>query len=352
MPKASVLTTDDYYSPHRILSRNAMWNMVVGARGLGKTFAFKRWGVRNHLKTGEQFFYLRRYDTEQHGKETFFDDLREFFPDHEFRVNGNRGEIARRDNGGDPLEWSTCCWFGALSQAGNIKSIPYPLVTLLVFDEAIPNNLRFLPDEAGQFSELYSTIDRWKDKTRVVMLANAVTLANPYFARYRIDVAGQLARMEQFRTYCDGFFCVELADYGGFSTKVASTRFGRFITAYDEDYAQYAIGNTFQDGSEALVSPIPTTAVGSIRIHTPTMGEFGLYVDDTDGVVSHWISRRLPPPAERVTFDPHAVDEHTQLVSRSTPFIRRLRATYDAGALRFDTAAVKSSFQQLIGGLI
>lgn len=352
MTKASVLTTDDYYSPHRILSRNAMWNMVIGARGLGKTFAFKRWGVRNFLKTGEQFFYLRRYDTEQHGKESFFDDLLEFFPDYTFRINGNKGEVARRTGDEDSQEWGTCCYFGALSQAGSIKSIPYPLVTLLVFDEAIPNNLRFLPDEAKQFSELYSTIDRWKDKTRVVMLANAVTLANPYFARYRIDVAGQLANMEQFKTYCNGFFCIELADYGGFSTKVATTRFGQFISTYDEDYAQYAIGNAFQDGSEALVAPIPSTALGSIRIHTPSMGEFGLYVNETDGVISHWISRRLPSTAERVTFDPHAVDEHTRLVTRSTPFIRRLRATYDAGALHFDTVAAKSSFQQLIGGLI
>ena len=350
----TILTTDDYYNPQALLSHGAMWNLVVGARGLGKTFAFKRWGVKNYLKSGKQFFYLRRYDTEQHGKETFFDDLREFFPDYMFRINGNKGQISPKAEP-DEAEWGTCCYFGALSQAGNIKSVPYPDVTLLIYDEAIPNNSRYLSNEAKQFSELYSTIDRWKDKTRVVMLANAVTLSNPYFAHYSIDMTGQLDAQQQFHTYCNGYFCVELADYGGFSSKVATTRFGRFITDYDPEYAQYAMNNSFQDASESLVQAMPDAIDPVVRIHTRDMGEFTLYMAMVDSPRPHtqyWISQRLPKHAGRVTFDPRAVDEDTILVSRSTPIIQHIRSAYNAGELLFDTVPAKTAFQQVLGGLI
>ena len=49
------LAEDDYYDLHNLLTRNAPWNFVIGARGLGKTFAAKRYGIKEYLKHGHEF---------------------------------------------------------------------------------------------------------------------------------------------------------------------------------------------------------------------------------------------------------------------------------------------------------
>jgi len=60
------LAEDDYYDLHNLLTRNAPWNFIIGARGLGKTFAAKRYGIKEYIKHGHEFIYLRRTDVEQH----------------------------------------------------------------------------------------------------------------------------------------------------------------------------------------------------------------------------------------------------------------------------------------------
>ena len=47
-----------------ILSRNAVFNIIVGPRGDGKTFAAKEKAINNAIRKGEQFILLRRYKTE------------------------------------------------------------------------------------------------------------------------------------------------------------------------------------------------------------------------------------------------------------------------------------------------
>ena len=59
------LDEGDYYDLHNLLTRNAPWNFIIGARGLGKTFAAKRYGIKEYLKHGHEFIYLRRTDVEQ-----------------------------------------------------------------------------------------------------------------------------------------------------------------------------------------------------------------------------------------------------------------------------------------------
>lgn len=143
------LAEDDYYDLHNLLTRNAPWNFVIGARGLGKTFAAKRYGIKEYVKHGYEFIYLRRTDVEQHRKETFFKDIQEFFPQYEFRVNGEKGQVHKTS--WDEKDWRTCCYFVALSQAGGLKSVAYPKVHLIIFDEIFPDNLRFLSNEVNSF---------------------------------------------------------------------------------------------------------------------------------------------------------------------------------------------------------
>ena len=52
------------------LSYNALFNFVVGSRGCGKTYGFKKWAAEDFIKNGNQFIYIRRYKTEMNKKAT------------------------------------------------------------------------------------------------------------------------------------------------------------------------------------------------------------------------------------------------------------------------------------------
>ena len=348
-----VLDENDYYNLHSILTRNATWNFIIGARGLGKTFSAKRYGIKEYLKNGHEFIYLRRTDVEQHRKETFFKDIQEYFPHVEFRINGSKGEIHKTEWA--EKDWRTCCYFVALSQAGGLKSVAYPKVHLIIFDEIFPDNQRYLQNEVNSFSEFYNTVDRWQDRTRVLFLSNAVQKANPYFAKYRLDIGQQQTKQQQYRLYCDGFICLELADYGGFSAKVARSKFGAFLEHYDTDYADYAIRNQFRDDSDTLICPIPENASLSYVLDTADYARFGIWITlDGKGNVAQYVSRRIPNKHDRPTYtlDPTHVDEKTWYVKKTDDVIRRLTTAYRVGRLRFDSTQVKADFNLIVGNLL
>ena len=82
-----------YWDIAKPLSYNALFNFIVGARGCGKTFGVKQWCIKDFLKTGYQFVYVRRYKTELKTVKTFFFDIADHFPNHTFEVKGNEFNI-------------------------------------------------------------------------------------------------------------------------------------------------------------------------------------------------------------------------------------------------------------------
>lgn len=149
--------TSMYYNADDTLSRNRLFNFVVGARGAGKTYGAKKRAIKNFTEKGEQFVYLRRYDTEmpQSQMRNFFDDIMQEFPDHEFKA----------DRGLFRIDKEVAGWYFPLSKAVMLKSMPFPNVTLIIFDEFIigAGAYRYLQNEVVTFLECYSTISRDRD---------------------------------------------------------------------------------------------------------------------------------------------------------------------------------------------
>ena len=349
------LKESDYYSLHRILTRNAVWNFIIGARGLGKTFDAKRHVVRDFLKNGWQFIYLRRTAEElrQGAKETWFADIAEFFPEFEFRINGMKIEV--HELTADKNDWQTMGFFQALSQAGGKKSVPFPKVRWIIYDEIFPDNMMFLRNEVTMFEEFYNTVDRWTDRTRVLFLSNAVMQANPYFSAFRVDTSEQRNRGAQFASYCNGFICVELADYGGFSTKVSRSRFGEFLLKHDSDYANYAINNRFLDDGDQLLEPLPEGCGYSFTLDTEESGVFGVWSNFSreEETLIYRISRRVKNIQQRsYTLNYRNVDKDMIYLKKSDNILAALIRAYRTGRIRFDTRQVKADFLAVIGTLL
>ena len=163
-----------YYNYNRIRSYNAYWNFVISNRGGGKTYGFKEMCIKDFLKKGEQFIYVRRTKVELEDRQTFFDDIKEKFPDHELRVQGKTALIDGKVAG----------YFIALSTSRNKKSVPYPLVTKIGFDEFIIEKIGskgYLKDEVTTMLELCSTVTRKRDNVRVYFMGNNISIVNHYF---------------------------------------------------------------------------------------------------------------------------------------------------------------------------
>ena len=144
-----------YWDINRPRSYGCMMNFIVGARGCGKTYGFKKWAIADFIKTGQKFVYVRRFksEIEQKDLDKFFDDIlaNNEFPGHELKVKGKNFVIDGKVAG-------TAI---ALSTAKIKKSVSYPDYTKICFDEFIIDKsaYHYLPDEVTNFLELVSTIE-------------------------------------------------------------------------------------------------------------------------------------------------------------------------------------------------
>ena len=163
-------TASLYYNPNKMLSYNRILNFIIGARGIGKSYSMKVHPIKRFLKHGEQFIYVRRYKGELKKIVNYFDDIKQEFPNVEFKVKGRQLHI-----NGKIADWAI-----PLSMWQSEKSNAYPNVTTIVFDEFLTRRY-YLPDEFMLFMNLLSTIIRQREDVKVFMLGNTVNKFCPYF---------------------------------------------------------------------------------------------------------------------------------------------------------------------------
>ena len=324
-----------YYDPNKTLSRQRLFNFVVGARGVGKTYGAKKCVIRNFIRKGEQFVYVRRYETEIPAAEmrNFFDDIALEFPYVEFKAyNGLfriNGEIAG--------------WYICLSKATMLKSIPFPNVSLIIFDEFIieVGMHRYLPNEVRTFLECYSTISRDRD-VPVLFLSNAITMTNPYFLYFKISFEpGQTIKLLKH-------ISVELIQNREYEEHVSKTRFGELIA--DTDYGAYNMQNKFLLDTGTFIQDMP---IGAAYICTYVINQrkFGFYVSTEENL--WYLSDKVDNTCNRIyalVFAEH--DQNTVLIQRSNPYILQMIDKYCQGNIRFTNQEVKNILSEVLRKLI
>lgn len=341
--KARVAKKHPYYSFNRILSFNATYNFIVGGRGLGKTFGAKERAIKDYIKHGDQFIYVRRYKGElTNSKNTFFADVAYKFPNFQFRVNGAEAQIARADAGPkDKNAWQTIGYFVALSTGQSQKSVSFPRVRTIIFDEFIIEKgaIHYLPDESTIFNNFYSTVDRWQDKTRVFFLANSVSIMNPYFMKYEIEP--DKADDSGFIRKADGFIAVHFPDSKMFAMSVFNTKFGKFIANSDEEYADYAVGNTFADNNDGLISPKDSKARYRYTIETK-QGMFSVWYNLF--TQEYTIQESLPKQQIIFTLVAEKMGEDKTLLVYGDKIMQQMRAAFRSARITFDKPSTRNVF--------
>ncbi len=182
-----------FYSLDNILKRNAHYNMIIGERSNGKTYACIRFAIAEYFKhDGVQFAYIRRWAEDIKPKrvsELFaaIQENNEVFTLSHGKYQGivfryGKFYFCNYDDDGRPVfnDDDTFGYVFALNEMEHNKSISYPKITTIIFDEFLTRH-SYLVDEFMMFTNTLSTIIRQRDNVRIFMLGNTVNKFCPYF---------------------------------------------------------------------------------------------------------------------------------------------------------------------------
>lgn len=330
-----------YFDGNKIWSYNAPMNIVVGERSEGKTYWFKRKGIRNYLRDGSTWVYCRRHNNtlkDMLDNKPFFGDIvaNVEFPGIEFKVDGRTMKL-RRD---EDSPWEIFGYFAALSKAQTYKGTTDPTCTMLVYDEFI-NETRvppYLPNEPTVLMNFWETLDRREDRVRVFLVANAADLVNPIFLEWGItlDKPG-------ITRYKDGLLVVQWDDNPAFADHAANTNIGRFTagTGYDT----YARGNIFVGSGDEFVERKPSTARPVCALSYRDL-RYGVWKDGGTGRL--YVTRKVTN--DMMSFALTTEDHRPNIImlEQADPFLKALVSHWRYGMLFFDSPATRETFMRAL----
>lgn len=212
-----------YYDIHHILSYNALLNILIGERGVGKTYSVSKFSIEDFKKRDNQFAYIRRYKPEiRQAVPRFFDALKdnnEFPNDHLY----NKSNTFYCND-------QICGHAMTLSTAQDLKSSNFSKVKNIIFDEFIIEEGQkkfYLQSEVDVFLNLIETIARLRD-VRIFLLGNAVTSTNPYFLYFNLT----LPYNNDIKTFRDGTILLQYMQNLEYREVKSKSRFGQLVSRY------------------------------------------------------------------------------------------------------------------------
>ena len=211
----------NYYSLDRIKKRGAEYNLIIGERSNGKTYAVKMEMLKALAKDGTQSALIRRWDEDFKGARgaNMFSDIVEngeisrLFGDKYDGITYYRHAwyMTKKDEKtGKPVkEIEPFCYAFALTSMEHDKSTSYPRVRTILFDEMLTRK-QYVPDEFILFMNVLSTIIRERDGVTIYMLGNTVSHFSPYFGEMGLKHIRQMKQGD-----------IDVYTYGEHGCKVA-----------------------------------------------------------------------------------------------------------------------------------
>ena len=319
-----------YYSLQKILSHNKIMNFIIGNRGGGKSFEAKRWAISGFLKNKKQFVYVRRYKTELVDIKNFFSDIEFMFPNVEFLVEGGRFYINGQVAG----------YYMPLSTAQQHKSNSYPEVDKIIFDEFILDKGKntYLKGEVQVFLDLFETIARMRDDVRAVLIANAISVINPYFTYFKIYPRAN----DKF--IVKGETVTEIYKSEAFIEKKKQTRFGKLIDG--SQYGDYAIENMFLRDNKSFIEKMHGKS--TVYIGMKYMGEdYAIYVNEPTDCL-FFIKGKVPDSFTTFVMTTEDHMPNLLVLNKGSIVFQRLKQAYEFGKIRFDNINSKAAFYEIM----
>lgn len=321
-----------YYTLKDIKKEKCQYNIILGERSPGKSYAVKREAITNAYKSGTpSMAVVRRFEEDIRN-----DNITEYFADNNENREGADGDIINITGG----EYSAVACIRSLIYLGNrsedgkfiagqqigkafalsaderYKSRQYPYIKDIIYEEFVTNKL-YLRNEPTRLQHFVSTLLR-KREGRVYMVANTLSRVCPYFTdwslqnipkmkegqidRYRIDETEIAVEMSPSRKEKSKMF---------FGLAAKSIQGGQWEcdsfpalpmkhAAYDVIYKMYVTAAGFTFTLELLIDANGETVV-FVYPFTKTVKEFIPHVTDefsTSWNTKRYLSRLIPAEAK------------------------------------------------------
>lgn len=296
-----------FYNPNDALSTNRPLTMIIGARGIGKTFSIKKYSINNFIKHDKKFIYLTRFTNDlKFLKSTAYDDVAPYFETYGHTVETKglniyvNGELA-----GEIM---------SVSQDTKIKKISRPDTDLIIYDEFLQEiGSRYLPREPERLLSIASSVFRRRDNCRIICMSNTVEYVNPYFQYFGILPD----RSKQINLYDE--ICVEFPESGEYyNDEYDLTMYEKLMSK--TAYGAYALKGEFGDTDDnnlrkldnfdrcqyvvaydgvkygVWLSGIDLTTVTLSTKLDPSVPQFALTLEDqsTQAGYKSWYDSKLP----------------------------------------------------------
>lgn len=324
-----------WYDIGQTLTYNCLFNFIIGNRGCGKTYAAKKRAVKQFLEKGYQFVYLRRFKEElDETAESYFNDIihNNEFPDAVIEYKGGQYFINEQVAG----------YAMALTKAKDYKSISFPMVYLIIYDEfLIEDNgySRYLKNEVKQFLSFYMSIDRYRGCT-VFFLANSVTMINPYFLFWDLTLpyGSNITRR--------GDVLLQLVQDEEFIRERKQTRFGRLVAG--TEFEEYAIENKFTQETSVFIQR--KTEKARYLFTMLYKGEpYGVWVDYKEGKM--FVSENVDPSCACVyslTVADHKPNTMFLNQINKSMWFKQFIDNYKLGNVYFESQKIKTIVYEII----
>lgn len=203
----------DYFAAKYGLEKGCTFNIFFSDRSDGKTFDCKARALDNYFNGGWQSVYLRRFKTEITSRMylTYFNEILKIEPYKarygHFQFKGDKNGIqVSQDNGNT---WDYIVYFLVLTMSSKLKSqLDISRIRNIDFDEYIPLDNRYLPNEMDFILELYKSIDRDRDIVQFNFFGNKIAYYCPILDYFKIELS--LAAKEGIRCYKNNSIMVQI----------------------------------------------------------------------------------------------------------------------------------------------
>lgn len=326
--------------------------VVVGAKGIGKTFGLRLHCINESVKTGKCFVELCRSDDEaQIISEGYTDKLQQegFFREYMFKTEKKvlyRARVPFDED--DKPQWEPMTYFIALSMFQKEKKRTYANLHRFIFDEfTIDKKDRFhhyLPSEYLILANLVDTITREQPGSdpyyKVYMLGNACDLTCPHLRAMGVNQIPDYG----FHWYNDKHTLLHYVEPWDAEERQRGTLAGRMLAGNDE--AKMVFENKFASGYVGDIRKKPGNAVFMFGIRYQKQ-MFGIWIDRKGGYfdITGWVPKG--------TKNVHALTKtdmtiNYKAVEKGASVLQMLNSGYYAGMLRYDNAITKELFLSVL----
>lgn len=162
------------------------WLLLLGERSNGKSYASKNLAISECIKNDKEFIYLRRHelDTKDSLCVHYFTDVPvEQITDGEYSCIDvwRKGiYLSNIDEKGKIIHGKLIGYCHALNESGRYKSLSFPNVDYILYEEFISEDGRYLFNEPNRLQHYVSTIYRLR-KGKVLLIANLLSRIVPYY---------------------------------------------------------------------------------------------------------------------------------------------------------------------------